>query len=335
MEHMLSEFLDRGLPLCGLNPDVREKDLSDDDLRMILRVAYAPSVENEHRADQSATLAQRKLYRLRHRGAAKWAVKFEDGEICRYTLKQMQDKFGVETVQAGMDVRHEARGPGKVLMTVYVVEKHCETAVVRFEHGELRTHACARPRGCVRLRDLMCMYADHYTRKQMQSKFGVGEEVEAGMKVSHPIQGNATVLTGFDHVVKKWAIQFENGEVHKYTAKQMKKKFGIGEPETGMKIKHRKRGRGTVLLAIEVVEGDNEFEEDEFDSMSRKGLLARIRRNVEELEASELLVMPTLTWGGHLGHHEIPRDEQIAHRNMGFLCTFVIHYIFVFTSLFL
>ena len=185
------------------------------------------------------------------------------------------------------------------------------------------------------MHDKVCGAADHYTLKQMQSKFGVGEEVEAGMKVSHPIQGNATVLTGFDHVVKKWAIQFENGEVHKYTAKQMKKKFGIGEPETGMKIKHRKRGRGTVLLAIEVVEGDNEFEEDEFDSMSRKGLLARIRRNVEELEASELLVMPTLTWGGHLGHHEIPRDEQIAHRNMGFLCTFVIHYIFVFTSLFL
>ena len=105
---MLAEFLDRGLPLCGLSPDLREEDLGDDDLRSILRVAYAPSVENEHLGDHSATLAQRKLYRGRRNGATMWAVKFENGEICKYTIKQMHNKFGVEKVQAGMDVKHAA-----------------------------------------------------------------------------------------------------------------------------------------------------------------------------------------------------------------------------------
>ena len=72
---MLAQFLDRGLPLSGMNPDMCDKDLTDDDLRSILRVACTPSAAE----DQATTKAQRKLYKRKRKATSKWVIHFENG----------------------------------------------------------------------------------------------------------------------------------------------------------------------------------------------------------------------------------------------------------------
>ena len=63
LEHMLSQFLDRGLSLSGMTPDMQVADLTDDNLRSMLRVAHAAPVIK----DNASTLAQRKLDRQRRK----------------------------------------------------------------------------------------------------------------------------------------------------------------------------------------------------------------------------------------------------------------------------
>ena len=46
--------------------------------------------------------------------AVKWTVKFENGEIHRYTEAQLTEKFGVSKVAVGMLVQHETHGTGTV-----------------------------------------------------------------------------------------------------------------------------------------------------------------------------------------------------------------------------
>ena len=47
----------------------------------------------------------------------KWAIKFDSGEMHRYTTAQIQDKFGVDEVQAGMELNHKTRGHAMVVMS--------------------------------------------------------------------------------------------------------------------------------------------------------------------------------------------------------------------------
>ena len=47
----------------------------------------------------------------------KWAIKFDSGEMHRYTTAQIQDKFGVDEVQAGMELNHKTRGHAIVVMS--------------------------------------------------------------------------------------------------------------------------------------------------------------------------------------------------------------------------
>lgn len=48
----------------------------------------------------------------------------------------------------------------------------------------------------------------------------------------------------------KWAVQFDNGELHRYSAKQLLDKFGVDEVRVGMKIDHKTRGRATVMMSF-------------------------------------------------------------------------------------
>ena len=44
-----------------------------------------------------------------------WAIKFDSGEMHRYTTEQIQDKFGVDEVQAGMELNHKTRGHAMIV----------------------------------------------------------------------------------------------------------------------------------------------------------------------------------------------------------------------------
>ena len=46
-------------------------------------------------------------------------------------------------------------------------------------------------------------------------------------------------------VSTRWAVHFDNGEVHTYTKTQLKEKFGIAEVTLGMPVQHKVRGPGT------------------------------------------------------------------------------------------
>ena len=49
-------------------------------------------------------------------GRVKWAVKFEaTGELHRYTVEQMREKFGVEQARPGMEVCHNTRGKATIM----------------------------------------------------------------------------------------------------------------------------------------------------------------------------------------------------------------------------
>ena len=68
-----------------------------------------------------------------HQGASvvKWALKFENGEMHRYTAAQIRAKFGVTHVQAGMQIHHETRGRATVLTNFdELLEKHDEPDMV-------------------------------------------------------------------------------------------------------------------------------------------------------------------------------------------------------------
>ena len=45
----------------------------------------------------------------------------------------------------------------------------------------------------------------------------------------------------------KWAVRFENGQLHRYSAEQMREKFGVDNASFGMKVTHATRGCGTVF----------------------------------------------------------------------------------------
>ena len=58
-------------------------------------------------------------------GIVKWAVTFEaTGEMHRYTIQQMREKFGVEQVRPGMEVCHNRRGKATVMTAVNDTAKH-------------------------------------------------------------------------------------------------------------------------------------------------------------------------------------------------------------------
>ena len=60
---------------------------------------------------------------------------------------------------------------------------------------------------------------------------------------------------------------------------------------------------------------DEPVSPDDYDSMTRRDLLAQINQNLREMKATGLLVLPMLVWGGE-GQLD---DERLAHRRMGFL----------------
>ena len=85
-----------------------------------------------------------------------------------------------------------------------------------------------------------------YTVEQMAEKFVVHGEVMEGMRVKHSKTGNEGVVLTSTKVV---AVQYSNGEMHRYTADQMAEKFGLrGEVTEGMRVKHRKSGNEGVVL---------------------------------------------------------------------------------------
>lgn len=92
-----------------------------------------------------------------------WAVKYSNGEMHRYTVEQMADKFGLTGELAeGMPVKHKKNGnEGVVLARVSVV-------AVKYSNGEIH----------------------RYTAEQMAEKFGLKGQVTEGMAVKHKKNGN-------------------------------------------------------------------------------------------------------------------------------------------------
>ena len=66
---------------------------------------------------------------------------------------------------------------------------------------------------------------------------------ETGLTVQHKKRGPGTV--GLP-VSTKWAVHFENGEVHTYTKAQLSSKFGVSKITPGASVQHKTRGTGTV-----------------------------------------------------------------------------------------
>ena len=63
-----------------------------------------------------------KEHRVRQKGndarpRFKWAVKFDSGEMHRYTIEQIQEKFGVDEVQVGMELNHKTRGRATIMVS--------------------------------------------------------------------------------------------------------------------------------------------------------------------------------------------------------------------------
>ena len=48
----------------------------------------------------------------------------------------------------------------------------------------------------------------------------------------------------------RWAVRFENGEMHRYTAEQMRAKFGVDNVHAGMSVEHATRGRAVVVIGF-------------------------------------------------------------------------------------
>ena len=64
------------------------------------------------------------------RSRLKLAIKFDSGEMHRYTTEQIMDKFGVDQVQAGMELNHKTRGRAAVVMSFAEHRASIETSEV-------------------------------------------------------------------------------------------------------------------------------------------------------------------------------------------------------------
>ena len=66
-------------------------------------------------------------HQMRHKGndaqpRLRWAVKFDTGELHRYTIEQIKEKFGVDEVQVGMELNHKTRGFATIMASVEMNE---------------------------------------------------------------------------------------------------------------------------------------------------------------------------------------------------------------------
>ena len=107
---------------------------------------------------------------------ALWSVKYSNGEMHRYTIAQMADKFGLQGAidmrhLQGTRVKHQKTGNAGIVMESFKV------VAVKYSNGEMH----------------------RYTVDQMADKFGLQGEVTEGMTVMHRKTSNVgIVLTSFE-----------------------------------------------------------------------------------------------------------------------------------------
>ena len=80
--------------------------------------------------DRDAKMRLEKAHDEEVRPRLKWAIKFDSGEMHRYTTEQIVDKFGVGEVQAGMELNHKTRGRAIVVMSFAEHRASIETSEV-------------------------------------------------------------------------------------------------------------------------------------------------------------------------------------------------------------
>jgi hypothetical protein len=84
---------------------------------------------------------------------------------------------------------------------------------------------------------------------QVREKFGVARPRE-GARVRHAERGAGTLEEGpppDDESHKRWLVRFHANEVHRYSEAQVREKFGVVQPQHGMRVHHAVRGEGTLL----------------------------------------------------------------------------------------